>query len=177
MKAKTKNQDEIELREINKSDFEQLSIYFEHLSKETKSRFGPHGYDLNSIGNFYEQAENRGYIALNRKTEIVAYSILRKGFLQHDSFRLESYGLHLSMDTDSTFAPSVADAYQSQGIGLLLFDYILDQIKGSTIERIILWGGVQSNNEKAVNFYKKKGFRTLGEFEYYGLNNDMVLEL
>ena len=39
-----------------------------------------------------------------------------------------------------------------------------------------LWGGVQCNNEKAVNFYLKHGFRILGQFEYNGWNYDMVLD-
>ena len=40
--------------------------------------------------------------------------------------------------------------------------------------RFILWGGVQSNNERALRLYHKFGFRTLGYFDYNGLNTDMI---
>lgn len=177
MKAITKTRQEIELRELSPTDFGKLSSYLSLLSPETKKRFGPHAYDLNSILDFYKQHENRAFIALNTKDEIIGYAIMRTGFLDHDSKRLSNYGLELSKEHDSTFAPSVADAYQSQGVGQLVFEYILQVIETLPIKRIILWGGVQKENEKAVNFYRKKGFKAIGEFEYHGWNIDMVLEL
>lgn len=36
---------------------------------------------------------------------------------------------------------------------------------------------MQSDNEKAIQFYRKNGFVTLGQFWYEGLNEDMVLHL
>lgn len=48
-------------------------------------------------------------------------------------------------------------------------------MKGGT-KRIILWGGVQAGNEKAVSYYLKHGFRTVGQFEHNGNNYDMILD-
>ncbi|TAE53568.1 MAG: GNAT family N-acetyltransferase, partial [Bacteroidetes bacterium] len=53
----------------------------------------------------------------------------------------------------------------------------LEEVKASGKRRIILWAGVQGDNEKAKQFYRKQGFRTLGQFDFHGLNYDMVLEL
>jgi diamine N-acetyltransferase len=43
---------------------------------------------------------------------------------------------------------------------------------------IVLWGGVQAANEKALNFYKKQGYQQMGDFWLNGLQNlDMIKTL
>jgi GNAT superfamily N-acetyltransferase len=179
MIVKAKNNSPIQLRKLMHTDFDSLFDYLQKLSPETRKRFGPHPFDKQSVIDFYQSSGKlSGYIAIDIETnEIVAYSIIKIGFLEHDSFRLQSYGLNLNIETDCTFAPSVADLWQSQGVGTLLFRFILSDLEDSGIKRIILWGGVQSDNEKAVNFYWKHGFIILGQFEYNGLNFDMMLNI
>jgi GNAT superfamily N-acetyltransferase len=178
MVVKAKNNRQILLRRLNSADLDSLFKYLQNLSPETKSRFGPHPFDRAAIQEFYGDPVHRGYLAVDPETsEIVAYSIIRQGFLEHDSDRLISYGLVPDHRTDCTFAPSVADAWQSCGIGNLLFHFILDEFGKTDINRIILWGGVQAGNEKAVKFYEKNGFRTLGQFSHNGNNYDMTLDL
>lgn len=175
MTFKAKNGQAILVRKLSSKDLEPLFRYLEGLSFETKRRFGPHPFDLTSIQNFYQDENHIGYLAIEASSsKIIAYAIIRKGYLEHDRSRLESYGLQLCHEKDCTFAPSVADAWQSQGIGKGLLLFILEDLKSIEIERIILWGGVQADNEKAVSFYKKYGFKVLGAFEYYGWNFDMV---
>ena len=45
--------------------------------------------------------------------------------------------------------------------------------------RMVLWGGTQATNDRAIHFYQKHGFRTVGEFqEPPGFNNyDMIMDL
>lgn len=175
----TKNNKQVLLRKLTSGDYDQLIEYFGQLGSDTRKRFGPHQFDKQSIIDLFRNPdENIGFIAVNQEDEkIIAYSILRRGFLEHDKFRLESFGLHPDHQTDCTFAPSVADEWQSYGIGNCMLQYILSDLKLTEIKRVILWGGVQSDNSKAVNFYLKNGFGQLGEFEYRGWNFDMVLEI
>jgi diamine N-acetyltransferase len=175
----SRNNRYIHLRRLLPGDVDMLCDYLNNLSPETKNRFGPHPFDKNSLLELYEiPGKYLGYIALEAEnSSILAYSIIKVGYLEHDSPRLQSYGLILDPALDCTFAPSVADDWQSQGIGNALFHFVLDQLKAKGINRIILWGGVQSNNIKAVNYYRKNGFRELGQFEYHGMNTDMVLEI
>ena len=45
--------------------------------------------------------------------------------------------------------------------------------------RLVLLGGTQATNERAMHFYRKLGFRTVGTFEHPrgAQNYDMLLEL
>jgi GNAT superfamily N-acetyltransferase len=166
----------IVLRRLVLSDLSALADYLGNLGEATRRRFGPHPYDLDSLIDFYQTTWNIGFLAVDDAGTIVSYAVIRIGFLDHDRARLESYGLKLDLVTDACFAPSVSDQWQSLGIGDLMLSYILDELRVLDIRRVILWGGVQTDNEKAINYYLKNGFRALGQFEYQGLNLDMMLE-
>ena len=169
---------DIFFRELVAADLDGLLFYLHHLSNETKSRFGPHAFDKDAVITFYNDDELKGYVAEDKTSNtIIAYAIIKKGILFHDNNRLSGYN-YSGIEKDScTYAPSVADEWQGKGIGKLMFAYIQDNCKNDGIKKIILWGGVQCKNERAVNFYKKVGFVTLGIFEYNGFNQDMLLEI
>jgi diamine N-acetyltransferase len=174
-----KNDGQVYIRRLTAEDFDSLFDYLQQLSPETKKRFGPHALDQEAILDLYKFPDQYlGYIALDTGTlEIIAYSIIKIGYLEHDLKRLQSYGLTPDPLTDCTFAPSVADQWQQLGIGNGMLSLILSDLKAKEIKRIILWGGVQCDNLQAVNYYRRHGFRTLGQFEYNGLNWDMILDL
>ena len=156
-----------------------LAEYLANLSPETRKRFAPHSFTEKEITRLFEDEANyKLLVAVNEdKNIIVAYTIIKMGWLEWDMSRLTSYRL-VRQKGDVTMAPSVADAWQSKGVGASLFAYTakyLKEIHG--VSRIILWGGVQSTNVKAIKFYEKFGFRKLGEFEHHGNNQDMLLEL
>lgn len=179
MLAATKNNIPIHLRQLHSSDFENLLHYLNNLSAETKSRFGPHAFTMEAIEAMYGSGQNfTGYTAIEESTgTIIAYAIIKKGLLQHDTERLQHYGLVLNEETDCTFAPSVADEWQSLGVGKLLFSFIWADLMATGFKRIILWGGVQSSNHKAVQYYTNNGFYILGAFEYNGQNLDMACDI
>lgn len=168
----------IHFRSLESGDLDRLLHYLNTLSPETRNRFGPHGYDRQAVIDFYRGSDHFGYVAINHLDgAIIGYAILKQGFLEHDQPRLSSYGLSLHPDTDATFAPSLADAWQSRGIGKTFLQYILEHLPSVQINRLILWGGVQAGNERAVAYYLKNQFRILGEFEYHGRNFDMIRDL
>lgn len=165
-------------RQLDSRDLDPLLAYLDGLSPETRSRFGPHGYDRQSVIDFYQSPDKFGYVAEDPASDkIIGYSILKQGYLDHDAPRLSSYGLTLSHATDATFAPSLADEWQGKGLGPAFLTYILQHLPSNSISRFILWGGVQVNNERAVAYYRKNNFIILGEFEYFGRNFDMIRNL
>lgn len=179
MIIQSKNNKQVLLGRLSQDDYDKLLEYLHNLGHDTMRRFGPHPFDRQSIIDLYENSGNfSGYIACDTdSSEIIAYTIVKIGYLEHDSSRLQSYGLTLDKVTDCTYAPSVADEWQSLGIGNSLFGFMLSDLKVHGIKRIILWGGVQSDNYKAVNFYIRNGFRKIGQFEYKGPNYDMIYEI
>lgn len=179
MNIETKSGKQIKLRKLNLADFDSLSAYLQGLNDDTRRRFGPHAYDRAAIEAFYGMHDTlEGYVAIDLLTDrIVAYSAVKIGFWQHDSMRLQSYGLVLDNLHDAMFAPSVADEWQGCGVGNAMLSFIKNDLMQRGVYRVILWGGVQRDNDKAVNYYLRNGFKILGEFEYYGWNLDMALEL
>jgi diamine N-acetyltransferase len=179
MLVQTKNNKQVLLRRINETDLDNLFTYLQLLSDVTKNRFGPHQFNKQTIAELFSNNNHWGFIAVDvSSNRIVAYAIVKLGYLEHDSHRLESYGLQLNHETDCTFAPSVADDWQSSGLGNQLFQFILSELKAKTnVKRIILWGGVQTSNQKAVNYYQRNGFKILGTFHYNVENYDMILDL
>jgi L-amino acid N-acyltransferase YncA len=170
------NEDHIQYRRINSDDLENLMLYLHQLSPDTRKSFGPHQFDLQTLSQLYEKTNDHiGYIVIEEHTgKIIAYAILKKGYLEHDRQRLDSYRLQPDHQTDCTYAPSVADDWQGRGIGITLFKYILSDVDKLSFRRIILWGGVQADNERAVRYYKQIGFTILGQFQYNGNNFDMI---
>ena len=179
MIAATKENRQVFLKQFSIQEVKRLISYLNKLSEVTRSRFGPHPFDTQSVNNFYADENNMAYCAQDLETEdFVGYSIIRQGFLHFEAERLQRCGLNLNAETDCAFAPSVADSWQSTGVGNLLFRFMLNDFKGKSFKRIILWGGVQSSNERAINFYKKNGFYSIGHFDYNGIGNiDMIKEL
>lgn len=158
---------------------ESLLVYFNKLSEQSKRRFGPHPFTLEAIDEKYSDSSNyKMFIAYDVDNDrIIAYVIVKFGWVEFDKDRLYSYGLFPEAK-DATIAPSVADDWQSKGLGSRFFSYVLECLKTEfKVSRLILWGGVQSDNEKAVRLYKKFNFRFLGEFEHNGMNMDMILDL
>ncbi len=167
------------LRKLDEADLNLLDEYLMGLSDETQRKFGPHPFDKEALAELFSHTEKySGYVATETETlKIIAYSVIKKGFLDHDRPRLESYGLNLDPATDATFAPSVADEWQGLGVGTQLFKFMIPGLQADGVKRIILWGGVQCDNLKAMHYYRKLGFTILGQFDYYGQNYDMMKEI
>lgn len=157
----------------------QLINYFNKLSDQSKKRFGPHPFTPDEIKRLFEDTENYHlYIAKDTcDNTIIAYTIVKAGWVKFDAERLKNYGLHEEL-SDVTLAPSVIDVWQHRGLGKKFLEYIITDLKSNhQFKRIILWGGVQSDNQKAIGLYQKFDFKVLGGFKHNGNNFDMFLEL
>jgi ribosomal protein S18 acetylase RimI-like enzyme len=176
-----KNGRSVNIRLLAASDNEKLFEYFDlHFSKESRSRFGPHAFDKETINSICQNGDKEitRYVATDGKNDLVAYMLIKQGMIDWDKDRYAARHQSYDYEVSVTFAPSVADAWQSTGVGSLMNDIIEDDLRRRKIKHIILWGGVQATNEKAVNFYRKLGYQFIASFWHDGKDNhDMVKEL
>lgn len=171
------------LRPVRADDGARLGDYFAGVSAETRERYGPHPFDqatADEICATLDPADLLRMIATVRREgeeRIVAYVLLKLGVLPSDARRYEERGLPLDPVTDCTLAPSVLDGYQNGGVGSRVMGHLLPIARGLGRRRMVLWGGVQATNERAVHFYRKWGFGKVGEFRTDRDNWDMILDL
>lgn len=178
------------VRLLRPEDAALLGAYLTGLSKATTDRWGPHGMDqatADQICATLDQTAMLRAIATvpdsDRGERIVAYLLVKWGVWEGDKKRYDALGIALSEETDCTLAPSVADAYQNQGIGSRIAAHLLAVAGQLGWRRAVLWGGVQAGNPRAAHVYGKLGFVKVGEFrsdagERGMIDNwDMIAEL
>ncbi len=170
---------DVKLRSLRPTDEEAMSRYLAGLSEQTRRRFGPHAFDAATVRRLCASSVDGWltYVAVDAADRIAAYAVVCRGCLPHEEPRFCGYGIRPQFETDYTLAPSVADAWQSRGLGDRLLRYVIDELRARDGRRVFLWGGVQAENVRARRFYQKHGFRHLGDFEHHGTNHDMVLLL
>ncbi len=172
------------VRPLEPTDVEPLSAYFLGLSQQTRRRYGPHPFDRATAETLCAAAddpETTRFVAVLPGPEgdaIIGYMILTRTIWDGDRRR---YGRALG-DACGCFAPSVADAYQSQGIGAQMAAHVMRAAGALGLRRVILMGGVQATNYRARRLYARLGFRRVGDFcTGHGddriLNYDMALDL
>src|SRR5262249_19237875 len=140
------------------------------LSAETRSRYKPHRFDQQTVDAICATLDHRDILRLVATVpgaggeRIIAYMLLKLGVWEEDRRRYQALGISLDPDRDGTFAPSVADDYQNQGLGSQMLRHILHLAPKLGRRRLVLWYGVQATNDRAVHFYSRSGFRKVGEF-------------
>jgi diamine N-acetyltransferase len=172
-------------RPVLPADAKILGDYFLSLSDQTKHRYGPHRFDRETAEELVATTDHAHTLRMiatvpsGATEQVIAYIILILGIREDDAARYTLLNMPLHADTDCTLAPSVADAYQSKGLGSLLLQHIKLMARRLGRTRMVLWGGTQATNERAIHYYHKHGFQTVGEFqEPPGHNNyDMIMDL
>jgi len=174
------------VRPLEPTDLEPLTAYFLSLSLETRRRYGPHPFDRATAEKLCTSINNAEIVRFitvlddgGVAPEVVGYMILSREIWPDDQRR---YGSRLREGECACLAPSIADAYQDQGIGSQMARHVLASAREMGIRQLILMGGVQATNDRARHFYSKLGFREVGDFwiHHQGqdiFNYDMALEL
>ena len=167
------------LRPLKADDAWILGAYFLSLSDETKDFYSPHPFDQGTADRLCAEVNNDQTLRILSivKEVVIAYFILTLTIREGDKKRFSNYGIPLNANTDCLVAPSVADNHQSTGIGSLVMAHALDVLRLLGKKRAVLQGGVQQRNERAVHFYRKFGFKTVGTFTTRVENYDMIAEL
>jgi diamine N-acetyltransferase len=170
------------MRPLRADDAARFAAYLGSLSEQTRARWGPHRFDPETAHRICGTLDATdilrvvGTIPGDEEERIIAYVLLKMGVWDDDRERYVNRGIPLDPASDATLAPSVADDYQNQGVGSLMMGHILEVAGALGRRRVVLWGGVQATNDRAVHFYTKWGFRNVGEFWTDKNNYDMIRE-
>jgi len=117
------------------------------------------------------------------RQDVGSYFILLLGVGDPTVERYRGHGVALDPGTTCTFAPVVADAYQNKGVGSALVPGVFDAARRLGFATCVLMGGTRTVNHRAIRYYEKAGFRTVGAFDTKSQdgatigNQDMVLAL
>lgn len=171
----------ITIRLLDAADAPKLTAYFKDLSDQTKQYFAPHSFIEETVRHICKTLNPNEIVRLiatpTDDQKIIAYTLLLAGATPSDTARYQALGIPVNTETDYSIAPSIADTYQSRGLGNHLMRKSLGIARAMNKRRIILWGGVQARNKRAIQYYQKYGFAKVGQFENDVLNYDMCLDL
>ena len=84
--------------------------------------------------------------------------------VQDDNENFRANGFRLSEDTDCRFGLTLSDDYQGKGLGSAAFPCVIEVARQFSKSRIFLWGGVRKDNDHAIRYYEKHGFKHAGGF-------------
>ncbi len=174
----------IVLRSLTAADTAAFFKFCAGLSLETRQFFKPHALDYASVSTLcaapFDPACWR-LIAESDAGEIIGYVILMLTLTPPDwePIRYADYGYVLDGDRDCILAPCIADAWQGSGLGSHMLAAVIAAAKAARRRYMLLLGGTQVRNARAVHFYAKHGFVPLGLFDHpVGVTNqDMLLVL
>lgn len=146
-------------------DTARLAEFFLSIPDETKRVYGPHFFDeptAQARCNVQVTDDDLSIIAVNESGEVIGYCVYLRGFTESD---LKRNGYHVqkySADEVITVAPCVKTEVRARGLGRMLLEFAGYESRREGRKALVLFGGVRSDNIKALRTYQSVGFRILG---------------
>lgn len=172
--------DDVALRALRSDDVDRLATYFEGLSPATTTRFQPHPLTRQQAallcGAIGHDAQTLRFV-LEHDGAIIGYFILEPALQRVDAARYAAEGIALEAGRDLFFAPSVADAWQDRGLSSRAMPHLIRLAVSVGARSLVLMGGTQATNARAIRFYEKFGFVHHGGYQTEIWNHDMRLML
>ncbi len=166
------------LRSLAAQDSMLLARYFAELSEETKTRFQPHPLTAEKARDITRNPHESTFrLVLFHGTRICGYFILEAEMSIHEKTRYAEHGIELESGLDVLFAPSILDEYQNTGLASSVMPHLLDLARRINARSLVLMGGTQETNARAIAFYEKFGFKRFGGYSTEMFNHDMRLVL
>ncbi|WP_406150752.1 GNAT family N-acetyltransferase [Streptomyces sp. NBC_01012] len=170
------------LRPLRNSDAAGFGEFLEALSAETRQRYNPHPLDRAEAERVCSALDDatalRFVLADARDDRVVAYLLAQFAIPEDEKARYRSRGWTIEDGTDCRIAPVVADHVQGNGLGTELLKGALDVLRRRGHRHVILFGGTQTSNVRAIRAYEKAGFKPAGVFREGEIESvDMWLSL
>jgi GNAT superfamily N-acetyltransferase len=177
--------DQLRLRPLAATDAPILGRYFLGLSERTKRQFGPHPFDQATADLLCATLAPPHLLRMiavingDAGEQVIAYFILVLTLSEDTLRHYTERGVPLDPQTDCLVAPSVADIWQSRGVGRMLIRQIMQYARRLGQRRMVLLGGVYFTNTDAFRFYQTMGFHIVGSFANAAgaMSYDMICDL
>ena len=157
------------LRPLENKDEDLLTEFLTSLSEKTREYYTLDSYDSSTAKEMCDainKYDKLRFVVTDKSTnKLIALFEYSFDIPEGDKKRFLKYNIQLDSKTDCRMGPCISDKYQNQGIGSVLFPYLIKITKQFDQKRLILWGGVFKKNKRAINFYVKNGFKRLGTFK------------
>ena len=163
----TNSEEKLLLRPLIPSDVKLLTSFLEGLSVETRRLSTFDSYDSSmakELCDAINKYDKLRFVLINSLGSILGLIEFTLDIPESDIERFLSYGINLDVSKTCRFGPTLTDSYQNQGVGKLLFPYIIQIVKLLNKNSVILYGGVLADNERAIRYYLKHGFVKVGSF-------------
>lgn len=157
-------------RALLPTDAGALAEFLGSLSQQTRRYWDMASYDLTAAQELCDaiaRYDKFRMVAVSGKEEAepAILALFELAFnLGTDQERYEGYGVSLPEGETCRFGPCIRDSYQNRGLGSALMPPTFEIARGFGQQRIILWGGVLQENERAIHFYRRHGFQLAGTF-------------
>lgn len=172
------------IRPLRPQDGNVFGHFLEALSPQTRQWFAPHPLDTATAMQLAANPQPDQVLRLvildrsggEQEGAILGYLILQMGLAPHEVARFEPYAIDYQPALCVSLAPVVAEGWQAQGLGAPLMRHGLHLCRELGRQAVILMGGVQEGNSRAVHFYLRHGFHRLDSFEWPTgvMNDDMI---
>lgn len=172
----------ITLRPLLCSDIEKLTTFLETFSTETQRFSTFDSYDkvtASELCKAINKYDKLRFVLESQVNEIIGLFEFTLDIPQNVVNQYKTYGMILDIHYTCRFGPTLTDKYQSQGIGSLIFPYVVEIAKLLGKKNIILYGGVFADNTRAIKYYEKHGFKVAGRYndENGKESVDMILDI
>ena len=162
------------LRHLAHDDAQALFAFFESLGAQTRRRFQPHAMDLPTSQRLCACAGGATLrLVVVQDGQIQAYFILEPQVSPHEAQRFRDQGISLEAGRDFMFAPAVTDRLQDSGIASQAMPHLLALAGAAGARSLVLMGGTQATNARAIAFYEKFSFQRHGGYATEVFNHDM----
>lgn len=165
----------VTMRRLSESDADAFAQFLENLSAETRRFYRPHALDESEARRICALTHTDPSLRLiatpEGSNQIEAYVLAEFEIPDDEKGRYAGYGIVLEGGLDCRIAPAVADRWQDRGLGSVMLRYALAALHRLGLRHVVLFGGTQVGNSRAIHVYRKLGFRPLGTFETKGIEN------
>jgi diamine N-acetyltransferase len=167
--------DNATMRRLSQSDADAFAQFLESLSAETRRFYRPHALDESEARRIcaliHTDPALRIIATPEGSNQIEAYVLAEFEIPDDEKGRYAGYGIVLDDGLDCRIAPGVADRWQGRGLGSAMLRHAIAALHRLGLRHVVLFGGTQVGNSRAIHVYRKLGFRPLGTFETKGIEN------